>query len=562
MKVFKKNKTINFKIVFLLFSALFVLISSLPVSSLNSNALVESYYKYSGGDGDYNSPYLISNRNDMDDLSEYVREGGDTSDKYYKLTNSIDMGNTNFIPIGTRLSNGNISYFKGNFDGNNCLIYNLKISSNASNICGRVGLFGYAKNANIKNIRLYSGSIKLSTNLMDAGGVVGYLDGGSVTNCSNTNVVVSCSNGDYGIVYVGGIVGYNNGYVNNCYNMANISNNTLGSAYTGGIAGYSSLEISNCFNKGVISSGVDDSAKSYAGGIAGYCESTIFNCFNMGNVSAVADIETKANKKVSINYSGTAKNITASADSYTLKKVIEYAYAGGIVGYSNNLVSNCYSVANISGGKIRTTLTTEFNLESRKPGPFGIGNEEVQYNDASVVLKYDEILHCSQINGNVLTSTSYCYSPYSCLENNFEYTVHEKVTDSFSRVHVDEDVAKAVDLRYNVNKTFYLTNLDLVTDMSSSKITLKVEINDDENCYIELCGYTTASWTEWFKKKSKTLSTTLVSLNINRAQNFNTKSTSNMKKQNFCDLLGNSWAIDDLVNDGYPFIKDIFWAFA
>lgn len=177
MKNRKSNKNLYYFLCFvfsfaLLFSFIF------PETNLNiAKAITES--KYSGGSGTSSDPFLISSRADLDSLSKFVYQGGETKNKYYELTNSIDMENKNFTPIGTMIGS-TIYYFDGHFNGNNALIYNLRIE-NSSLASGDLGLFAYVRDPNdngsfqteIKNVRLANGYIILTANSKSAGGIVG-----------------------------------------------------------------------------------------------------------------------------------------------------------------------------------------------------------------------------------------------------------------------------------------------------------------------------------------------------------------------------------------------------
>ena len=71
--------------------------------------------------------------------------GGKYSNKYYILTDDIDLNNNLWLPIG----NSDFP-FVGSFDGNGHTIYNLKLSNNYEN----VGLFGVVYNAVINRVSI------------------------------------------------------------------------------------------------------------------------------------------------------------------------------------------------------------------------------------------------------------------------------------------------------------------------------------------------------------------------------------------------------------------------
>ena len=110
------------------------------------------------------------------------------------------------------------------------------------------------------------------------GGVVGVVgdSSGSVKNCYNTGAVSSLDSGSGNSV--GGVVGYNDigGSVTNCYNTGSVN----GSIEAGGVVGSNSLSatVTNCYNTGEVSG-------MYVGGVVGYNDGPVKNCYNTGSVS-------------------------------------------------------------------------------------------------------------------------------------------------------------------------------------------------------------------------------------------------------------------------------------
>lgn len=122
-----------------------------------------------------------------------------------QLTADIDLegSETNqWIPIGYSNDTNDIIYpFGGTFDGNGHRITGLYINTTSR----YQGLFGY-NNGTIKNLGIVDGSV---TGYVFVGGVVGW-NGGTVENSYNTGSVS-------GNINVGGVVGENYDSVENCY---------------------------------------------------------------------------------------------------------------------------------------------------------------------------------------------------------------------------------------------------------------------------------------------------------------------------------------------------------
>lgn len=272
------------------------------------------------GSGTLSDPFLLEKRADFDKLSSYVLDGETFSDVYFKIQPDtsitgqstgkiIEMGSSAFTPIGYY---GTSSTFKGNIDGNGCTIKGLKVDLSIA----RAGFIGALSGGSVKNLTIDSTStIKSSTS--DAAGIVGYMTGGIVENClnyamvsggkqnggvvanvNNDNAIIrNCKN--YGAVsgtaLIGGIVGYlQNGTIQTCSNSGKVTAtggavtlNSLTGAYLGGIVGYANGNISNCYNEGEVTTGTSWGSSNIVGGIAGYVASgkTVEYCYNKGTVS-------------------------------------------------------------------------------------------------------------------------------------------------------------------------------------------------------------------------------------------------------------------------------------
>lgn len=208
------------------------------------------------------------------------------------------------------------------------------------------------------------------------GGLVGYIgkaDSDSqkemvISGCENKAAVTSNSTNDvYGI---GGIVGYNSGHkvaITNCINSGAIT----GTHETAGIIGYSDhSEISNCTNSGAVSGfatvggivgkmgggsivsckntatvkaskarDIDGDNGAYLGGIAGWANGNVNNCYNSGTVTT----ETSwGNSNIVGGIVGYLVNGKTVSYCYNSGNVVGSDNIGGIVGINNGTVSYCY----------------------------------------------------------------------------------------------------------------------------------------------------------------------------------------------------------------------------
>ena len=178
------------------------------------------------GSGTEEDPYLIQSGADLAYFAKVINEhnvdGTFTKDHasrevytvytgvYFKLTKSIDL-NGNLLKIGYSLAWNKYSRFGGTFDGNNCSIRGISITSDDAD--RNDALFGMAYGGTIKNLSTY-GSVYGGGVLN--GGVVGYVVSATVENCTSyVNIE--------GAKETGGIVGnLEKGTVINCVNYGKV----------------------------------------------------------------------------------------------------------------------------------------------------------------------------------------------------------------------------------------------------------------------------------------------------------------------------------------------------
>ena len=172
--------------------------------------------EFAGGQGTASNPYLIATAEHLSHIEDY-------KNKYFKQTGDIDLetlpggSSKGWLPIGA-----NYDPFTGSFDGNGFSITGLKIERPDRDF---VGLFGYAKNATIKNV-VVDGSEVTGKNQCAA--VVGYAE-----ECTIQHVQVSGQVS--GTDCTGGIAGR---IKNTTISDGNFSGHVNGNDKTGGIIGH------------------------------------------------------------------------------------------------------------------------------------------------------------------------------------------------------------------------------------------------------------------------------------------------------------------------------------
>lgn len=281
------------------------------------------------GLGNAKSPYLISNAAQLKAFADSINAG---EDKYAKafvaLTADIDFNGETIEPIG-----GQKTYFQGEFDGRGHVVSNFNLDGDE----GIAGFFGYIATATIKNLTIDSDieveAINKQYNYI-LGGIVAYNMGGDIVNCNfKGSYTVTASLPDDNIVYLGGIVGFMQGYgteytatASFCSVQADLVSNGQSSLYAiGGIAAAtygpansSPAYVNNCSFVGNV-----EGRNKYAGGIVGYLrsDSAVANCYVDGKIEARSG--------------GNA------------------SYAGGIVGASDNeaAISSSVAIGTLSSSK-------------------------------------------------------------------------------------------------------------------------------------------------------------------------------------------------------------------
>ena len=264
---------------------------------------------FSGGNGTLIDPYLISSAADLAYLKQQVASGNTYSDTYFKMTKSVDMNNSNFM----------IGDFAGNFDGNNCSIRGLNISSTTAG----TGLFkSILINGIVNNVITYG--------TISGVGIIGSIAGesyGLITNC--TNYATITGNGQRG-----GIVGYAYAPIINCTNNGDLKTNTSG-WNVGGIVGQSIDNITNCINNGNVEGAT--SVGGIFGEVVDGISVAIDGCVNNGTITGTWGVG-----GISGNPYGSILD-----GNYNYGKVSGTGQVGGITGKGKGTISSCFNYGDV-----------------------------------------------------------------------------------------------------------------------------------------------------------------------------------------------------------------------
>lgn len=205
---------------------------------------LDGYVFNTEGEGE-SKVYLINNERDLERLAAYVNSGHDATGKTFKQNADITLTAAH-TSIGGYFE-GNFRYFKGTYDGNNKTISNLIVNAPNSSY---QGLFGYTREAKIKNVTLANCNI---TGKQNTGGIVGY---------ASTSTAIE-----------------------NCHVNGNINATASVAGYHGGIVGSATAtSITNCTVTGTISTSVSNDNYGGIVGAANY-DVVITSCENAANIS-------------------------------------------------------------------------------------------------------------------------------------------------------------------------------------------------------------------------------------------------------------------------------------
>ncbi len=334
----------------------------------NSTWTEEVASSFAGGDGTEQNPYQISNAAELAYLAKTVNTQSTTPEyKYYVLTDNINLGYSEWTPIGI-FDNEN-QYFCGSLDGNGYTISDLYISGAATRY---IGLFGNAKNSVFKNITLAGTieGIKVSDNsyYYNIGGMCGYTEETDFTDCSvvffNISDLVNPIN-RWGKMSVGCLAGFtDDGNITNCKAEECSINLKSGRFDSGIMVGYCNATMSDCEVKSTESGLFSASSNELYYSIGGLCGVSYGN-IEMCRVSApyfVNTLQGGSNNRGNINIGGLCglvyADVRASSvyfnngpiktiaggeykSSIYLSGLRPASTIGGIIGSSSGNISDC-----------------------------------------------------------------------------------------------------------------------------------------------------------------------------------------------------------------------------
>jgi hypothetical protein len=447
---FKANITVNFIIVAV----------CLAVSQ-------SSAVEFAGGTGQPNNPYQIATAEQLISIGSNLN----LLEKHFVLLNDIDLDPN--LPGGKVFIESVIApdvwmdygdyrakaHFSGSLDGNGHRIMNMVIKGNAGDWSENIGLIGYLyRDSIVKNIELRN--IKISVVGQQVGGLVGFNEGkvlrcsvtGSITGvscvgglvgtngCDNIGDIIACSAfcnvkavpgqfHDYGGT-VGGLVGYNVGYIFNCCAIGTVT----GDSGLGGLVGANAEYISNCYAMGTIVGG------GFVGGMIGDNWGAVSQCY------AACEIITDSNDSIGgligesdgqttgsfwdVQVSG--QKISAGGvglSTSELRETETYLNAGwDMTGEASNGIADIWTIAESNNYPQLTRLTGQYTV-TQLPGsgtaddPYKIATTEelVAIND------YDTNAHYALVADIDMSNMVWAAAPIFFFNGTFDgqgYTIY------------------------------------------------------------------------------------------------------------------------------------------
>ncbi len=224
------------------------------------------------GSGTEDDPYQISTAIGLEWFRDKVNDATSMEETKICAVLTADIvldSNEAWTPIGYASEYDETKAYSGTFDGQGHTISGLHVAVSVS------GLFGYTKDATIKNLTV-AGSVGGGNCSTAGGGIVSYAVGGAIENCGNLCAVIA-----HGSNPGGGIVGFASGLtVTGCYNAGRVFKPDGSSG--GGIVGKGeNVKIYDCYNVGKV-----EGYRGQRGGIVGAVSGSVFvyNCYNAGDV--------------------------------------------------------------------------------------------------------------------------------------------------------------------------------------------------------------------------------------------------------------------------------------
>lgn len=259
----------------------------LEVALTDNGKVIETYrlnLSLFAGRGTTGDPYLITSSEEFIALSEQTNVDTTYANTCFKLTNDIDLTNTDFKPFHV---------FAGSFNGQGNTVRGLNIVDNAQYT--HIGMFrqlnGALSNLNVEGtVHKVRKAEEQTSSIHAIGGIVA-INNGTVKNCTFKGNVTSDVNDFWD--YIGGVIGVvqNNGVVEGCAYLASADGkiDVDRAQSTGGVVGWCNAgsHVIGCYNTGGI---VYGNTAGSVGGVVGTVYEGTVACYNTGTITVPAEM--------------------------------------------------------------------------------------------------------------------------------------------------------------------------------------------------------------------------------------------------------------------------------
>ncbi len=529
----------------------------IPIGTTSSNY----FYGTFDGQGHYvRNMYVASNSGKYNGLFGYV---------YSATIKNVYFEN---CTVFSKYYGGILAGFTNDCDkiyNINVLNSSVRADKDSENIVVAGGIVGRDFTSKISTCRVYDSTIYSNNSnavkaSLYAGGICGYKKEGTITlSCASVGTTVKTNAGTISYAeyaYAGGIVGRGESItIDKSYSMATINSNAdkysdavASSAFAGGIIGYSDTStIKNCFNRG--------SVNSYATSMDD------FSSFEEKTGSYDTNYATTYAEKVNGNWTlylakGDAvfKNYNGSyATNKYLQKYVDdvcNSYSGGIAGYIvGTKVNYTYNSASITSNSYNNKRTATIYTKWVAWVPVLWWTEY----KANLLIK-TQISYVKQYNlGNIIGGKGSDNSVYS---NYYETEITKSDTPSVIQTY--EINGKDSGLKATYNKwgdTYDFSTKNTAWYLNKSNglaYYTYFDVNTSDPKYI----YLTAKYSDSKTSKEKT-TYNILTTNVDYKKSGDLLYLDNYgtKGINLSRFSSSIWAKADYINNGYPYIKDMYW---
>ncbi len=240
---------------------------------------------FSAGEGTEQSPYMISNEAQLRNFAKSVNEGEAYTGKYIKLTDDINLSESEWSPIGIEGAP-----FAGHFDGDGKSVKNISIGASTEYaVIEQAGFFGkLSDGASVENITIDNAYIyvlgKEGKNVYGAALAAYAEKNNSFNKCNVKNSQINVQSNGKKLTYSAGIVSFlgQNSTLTNSQSDCDIVGTSGLNVYAGGLVGTTGNKalLMNNYAAGSVKAGLLSDGNTIAvGGIAGMTAGVTYNCY-------------------------------------------------------------------------------------------------------------------------------------------------------------------------------------------------------------------------------------------------------------------------------------------